>query len=120
MISQSITNADLNAIANNNNTKVVTGQKALYAGLSIQGIGYEPELVGALFANKVGSISKPIKGRNAVYIIEVTKVEEEKSKADLTDEKLNLQSQSISYANGASYNALNDVADVVDNRANFY
>jgi len=120
LISNKITNSDLDAIAKNNDIKVVPGQKALYAGLSIQGIGYEPELVGAIFANKLGSVSNPIIGRNAVYIIEVTAVEDEKSKEDLSQEKLSIQTQLISYSNSASYNALNEAADVVDNRADFY
>ena len=120
LISKNITGSDLNEIAKNNDVKVVPGNKAIYAGLSIQGIGYEPELVGAIFANKLGSISKPITGRNAVYIIEVTGVEEQDLKEDFSQEKLNLQTQLVSYSNGASYNALNDAADVVDNRADFY
>ena len=100
--------------------EVVSDQKATFGSLSIQGIGYEPELVGSLFANKIGVPSSPIKGRNAVYVVQVTAIDEVQSNGDYTDQKLNLQKQSISYANNAAYNALKKAADVQDNRVDFY
>jgi peptidyl-prolyl cis-trans isomerase D len=119
-ISKGITNSDLVSIASANATTVVSDQEATFANLSIQGIGYEPELVGGIFANKVGAISSPITGKNAVYIVEVTAIEEAMSNVDLFSQKSKIQKQSRSYANSASYNALKEAADVQDNRVDFY
>ena len=71
-ISGAITGADLQSIATNNGQTVVSAQRANLANLSLQGIGYDPELVGSIFGTAVGSISSPIAGSGAVYVVEVT------------------------------------------------
>ncbi len=119
-ISNEITDSDLSIIALANSTNVVKGKKAIFANLSIEGVGFEPELVGAIFANNVGAVSSPIIGRDAVYVIEVTTFDEATLNGDLNAEKLKIQSQLGSYSNSASYNALKEAADVKDNRLEFY
>ena len=119
-ISASIKNSDLSAIASVNEVEVIKGQKATFSNLSIQGIGYEPELVGVAFSSQVGVLSAPIIGRNAVYVIEALAFDEKTSTEDFITQKLNIQKQAISYANNASYNALKEAANVKDNRVDFY
>ena len=119
-ISTSITAADLKTIATNNGQTVVNEQTANLANLSLQGIGYEPELVGAIFGTTVGSVSRPIEGKNAVYIVEVTAKDEVRVPGDFTQQKQKEQKDAAAYANGAAYKALNTEADVKDNRSDFY
>jgi peptidyl-prolyl cis-trans isomerase D len=119
-ISASITAADLKAIATNNGQTVVTAQRANLANLSLQGIGYEPELVGAIFGTTVGAVSSPIQGVNAVYIVEVTAKDEIRDAGDFTKQKQEVQKGAAAYANGATYKVLNTAADVKDNRSDFY
>lgn len=119
-ISKSIKTSDLASIASANDTSVVSGQKTTFANLNLEGIGYEPELVGGIFANKVGAVSSPIRGRNGVYVVQVTAIDKATSQADFGVQKLNMQTQASSYANNASYNALKKAADVQDNRVDFY
>ena len=119
-ISKSIKTSDLASIASANDTSVVSGQKTTFANLNLEGIGYEPELVGGIFANKVGAVSSPITGRNGVYVVQVTAIDKATSQADFGVQKLNMQTQASSYANNASYNALKKAADVQDNRVDFY
>ena len=90
------------------------------ANLSLQGIGYEPELVGAIFGTAVGSVSRPIEGKSAVYIVEVTDKDEVIDSRDLTQQKEAVQKNAAAYANGAAYKVLNTEADVKDNRSDFY
>jgi peptidyl-prolyl cis-trans isomerase D len=111
---------DLATIATNNSTTVVSAQKATLANLSVQGIGYEPELVGSIFGTLVNTTSAPITGKNAVYVVEVTAVDEVKSTGDFTQQKANIVRQASSAASGQSYNALKEDADVIDNRSDFY
>jgi peptidyl-prolyl cis-trans isomerase D len=119
-ISESIKHTDLASIASANSTTVIRNQEANFTNLSVTGIGYEPELVGGIFANQTGVVSSPIRGRNAIYIVEVTKIDTVISKGDYAAEKIKLEKQASSYANNASYNALKDAANVKDNRVDFY
>ena len=119
-ISESVVDSDLSAIAESNSIKVINNKQAVFSNLSIDGIGYEPELVGAIFSNKSGLISAPIIGKNAVYFVEITNFDKRQSDDNLSVQKSSLQNQAISYANNVSYNALKDAANIKDNRVDFY
>ena len=119
-ITAAITGADLAAIAANNGQTVVNAQRANLANLSLQGIGYEPELVGSIFGTDVGSVSSPIAGTNAVYVIEVTAKDDAKTSGVFSQQKQAVQKGAAAYANGAAYKVLNTEADVTDNRSDFY
>ena len=118
-ITAAITGANLAAIATNNGQTVVNAQTANLANLSLKGIGYDPELVGSIFGTAVGSISSPISGANAVYVIEVTAKGDAKTTGDFTKQKQELKKGAAAYANGAAYKVLNTEADVKDNRSDF-
>ncbi len=118
-ITASITGDDLVAIAANNGQSVVNAQRANLANLSLQGIGYEPELVGSIFGTAVGSVSSPIAGANAVYVVQVTAKDDAKNTGDFTKQKQEAQKGAAAYANGAAYKVLNTEADVKDNRSDF-
>ena len=78
------------------------------------------ETVGAIFASKVDVVSSPIIGQNAVYVIQVSAIDEPTSNGDFTAQKSNIQRRVISNATKESYNALKEAANVQDNRADFY
>jgi peptidyl-prolyl cis-trans isomerase D len=118
-ITAAITGNDLVAIASNNGQTVVNAQRANLANLSLQGIGYEPELVGSIFGTAVGSVSSPIAGANAVYVVQVTAKDDPKTTGDFTKQKQEVQKGAAAYANGAAYKVLNTEADVKDNRSDF-
>ena len=119
-ISANIKPSDLATIAANHGQTVVSSQRANLSNLSLQGIGYEPELVGSIFAINVGAISNPIEGKNAVYVIEVTAKDDAKTSGDFTQQKQEIQKGAAAYSNGAAYKALNAEANVKDNRSDFY
>ena len=119
-ITAAITGDDLAAIATNNGQTVVSAQRANLANLSLQGIGYEPELVGSIFGTAVGSVSSPIAGANAVYVVQVTAKDDAKTNGDFTKQKQEVKKGAAAYANGAAYKVLNTEADVKDNRSDFY
>ena len=118
-ITAAITGDDLVAIATNNGQTVVNAQRANLANLSLQGIGYEPELVGSIFGTAVGSVSSPIAGANAVYVVQVTAKDDAKTTGDFTKQKQEVKKGAAAYANGAAYKVLNTEADVKDNRSDF-
>jgi peptidyl-prolyl cis-trans isomerase D len=119
-ISANIKAADLATIATNHGQTTVSGQRANLANLSLQGIGYEPDLVGSIFATNIGAISKPIEGKNAVYVIEVTTKDDAKNIDDFIQIKQEIQKGAAAYVNGAAYKVLKTEADVKDNLSDIY
>ena len=120
-ISKSIQADNLEGIAANQRQKVIQAKTANLSDLSIQGVGYEPELVGAIFAANSSSISIPIKGQNAVYVAEVISKDDFVSSFDKAiQKKQELQQGYSAYSIGAVYNVLKTKADIKDNRSDFY
>ena len=120
MISEGIIASDLATIASNNNTTVVNAKQINFVNLSVQGIGYEPELIGSVFGLETGVISSPIEGKSAVYIVEVTAKDEAKTSGNFTQQQTKMKTEAQTYSNGAVYNALKSIAEVKDYRSDFY
>jgi peptidyl-prolyl cis-trans isomerase D len=119
-ISQSIIKgSSLNEIAKINGTSIVSSQNATFSNDNLVSIGYEPELLGSIFGSKIGDISPPIIGRNAVYVIQVNS-EDEAVLGNNSQQKKQLKNQEISNANRATINVLKDAADVKDYRVDFF
>ena len=91
-----------------------------FANLSVQGVGYEPELIGSVFGLEKGVVSKPIEGKSAIYIVEVTAIDEAKTSGDFTQQQAKMQQEGQTYSKGAVYNALKSAANIKDNRSDFY
>ena len=119
-ISANIKATDLATIAANHVHTVVSAQRTNFSNSTLHGIGYEPSLVGSIFATKLGAISKPIAGKNAVYVIEVTAKDDAKTSGDFTQQKQEIQKGAAAYAINAAYKALKTAADVKDNRVNYF
>ncbi len=119
-ITQSIKNNGLDQIANNHQQSIVYSKTATLSNLSIEGVGYEPELVGAIFAYEISDISRPIEGKNAVYVVEITAKNDVQNYKEFNKNKNQLQQAASNYSVEAAYNTLNTDAEVVDNRSEFY
>ena len=109
----------LTEIAKTNGTTIVSNQNATFSNDNLVSIGYEPELLGSIFGSKIGDISSPIIGRNAVYVIQVNS-EDEAIIGNNSQQKKQLKNQEISNANRATINVLKDAADVKDYRVDFF
>ena len=86
---------------------------------SVNAIGYEPVINGAASALNVNQVSKPIAGRNGVYMIELTGVTGGENQ-DVEAEKLSLYQNASYRANYQAYQTLKDNSDIVDKRSKFY
>ena len=120
IITEAVKATDLNTIALNNNTTVISEKQINFASLNIQGIGYEPELIGTVFGLEKGVVSNPVEGKNAIYIVEVTKIDEVSKSGDFTQQQTKMEQERQTYSSGAVYNALKSAANVKDNRSDFY
>ena len=88
--------------------------------LSISGDNWDVTSTWASSDPHPFSISSSITGNYAVYVVEVTAIDDEKLEGNFSQQKTNIVNQSSSAANGQSYNALKEDADVIDNRSDFY
>lgn len=120
IITERIAATDLNTIASNNNTTVLNTNQINFANPSVQGLGYEPELVGSVFGLTKGVVSETIEGRSAVYIVEVIDIDEARTSGDFTQQQIKMQKQGQTYSNSTVYNALKSAAKIKDNRSDFY
>ena len=111
---------DLAAIAQKAGLQVQTANGLNYAAFSLPKIGFEPEVQGKIFSLSQGDMSRPIEGRNGVYVVAVESVTEVPQEADLTVNKMQLQSGLQSRVNYQVFEALKEHAKVKDNRYLFY
>jgi len=109
-------NQNLEVIAKKGNTDVKTAE-VIFANPSIQGGGYEPEVIGSLFSGvKDGKTTLPLTGNAGVYVIRVNKT----IKAPATTTYETERKQMVSQARGSvaqdAMGALRKKANVYDNR----
>lgn len=99
-----------------------TVQKAelTFANPQITGAGYEPNVVGVVFSGlKDGAMSKPLEGKQGVYVIRVDKTLKAPATENYDAEKGQLLSTNKAKVQGDATKALVDRANVVDNRRFF-
>jgi peptidyl-prolyl cis-trans isomerase D len=86
---------------------------------SVNAIGYEPAVNGAVAKLQVAQQSNPIVGRNGVYIVQLTDKTGSTS-GDIRAEKKSLFQNSSYRASYQAYETLKKNAEIVDNRYKFY
>ena len=111
---------DLDRIAKSNNQVVVQGAVANMNDMTIQKVGYEPKLVGAVFGLESSVLSPPVKGKNAIFYFNVVSKDEKVSTNNTLQIKRDIKKSDFANAQGAVYNVLKDNANVKDYRSEFY
>ena len=111
--------SNINALAAKLNTKVDTASQVNFTSASIAKLGNEPSVIAAIALSPKGALSKPIKGNQGVYFINVTETVPNISKYDEKNTILQLTTREL-YSVYRSLDALMDKYEVKDNRKNFY
>jgi len=107
---------DLNKLAKEGNTEVKTAE-ITFANPSIQGAGYEPEVVGSLFsALKDGQTTIPLVGNIGVYVIRLNKTTKAATAANYDKERTQMVAQARGALQSTIRTALQKRAVVLDNR----
>lgn len=101
---------------------VLSVENVVLANPVIPGVALEGAVVGAVFGLQPNTPSRAIEGRQGVYAVEVTNFSNPKA---LTGEELIAKQKEISTSRlqrawGAIFQALQDKADIDDNRIRFY
>lgn len=111
--------SDLNALAQQTNTTVLSVDGLAFNDPSIPGLGQEQKLQGTAFALNVGEVSSPIEGTRGVYVIKIT-YKGDQPINDLTTYKLQSETRERSTKGYQVSNALRESSDITDNRAILY
>ena len=120
LIRQSISNTEINTVANNQNVSVKAASAVTMANPTIAGAGTEPKVVGVAFGLKAGETSGLIDGDKGVYMVKVTAVNNAPELQDYSSFANTLNMSTLSSLNTNVYNALKNEADIEDNRATFF
>lgn len=123
MLKKKITDAkaaNIDALATKLNVPVMGMGPVSFANPNLNGVGFEPAVAGKAFTMAAGKMSDPIVGNNAVYVIQIDKINAAPPLKDYSVyAKMMAQRVYQKVANGLS-SAIIDKADIEDNRSNFY
>lgn len=88
---------------------------------NIKGYGIENDVIGRVFGTKDGGEFGPLRGNGAVFLVKVNKITRVSDQDNYNDVISKLQNSFLNRVNqGAVYTALEDAADIQDNRVRFY
>jgi len=110
---------DINALAAKLQLSVDSANQINFATTTLPKVGFEPSVIAAIALGKQGQVSKPIKGNQGVYVVNVTKQVSATNKLDEKAEMEALTTRQL-YSVYRSVDALIGNYEIVDNRKNFY
>ena len=111
---------NLNDVAGKFNLNIVRNQKAKLSSLSVDQLGYVPEVIGTVFSTEVSKLSNPIKSQSSVNLISVVSKDQYRSEGDFSAEQKSLFEKIKSYTATASFKSLENDANLIDNRSDIY
>lgn len=113
-------NDNLFDIARALNTSVKTASNVTFSAYQIQGIGYEPKVIGTAYSLEEGEQEGPIRGNTGAYMLKLTSMQEPQGEKNIYVNKNNIESNYERRVNFQMYNAIKDAAEFVDKRSKFY
>ncbi|MBS3994031.1 MAG: peptidylprolyl isomerase [Bacteroidetes bacterium] len=119
ILKEKMSGTTLDAIAKANKTIVKNIANITQESPLLEGVGYEPAVVGALAVSKAGIVVKGIQGNQGVYAISVVNTE---VPAALPSYEVNRKNElrKLQSRGGQLYKALKDASDIKDYRTNVY
>ena len=87
---------------------------------NLPGAGAEPRVIGAAFALEEGSVSRPIKGQNGIFVVELARKEAAIIPEDLSATRRQLQTSLANRVPADVLQAIKNNARIEDNRTMFY
>ncbi|MFK7783360.1 SurA N-terminal domain-containing protein [Psychroserpens sp.] len=120
MIIDGITGTTVAEIAKNQGKASSRASAVNMKNPTLSGAGAEPKVVGAAFGLEQGGVSKPIVGNKGVYVVEVTKVNETTTLDNYQAIANRLSTTRTNAAQTKVFNALEETANMEDNRARFF
>lgn len=112
--------ATLQSVAQSLGKTVATAENLTLANPIIPGVAMEPAVIGAAFGSEVNKPVGPVKGNQGVYVVQVNGFVNPEVPADLSAQKLQIAQGHAQRVWAQTFQALQDRAKIVDNRARFY
>ncbi|MBN2787665.1 MAG: SurA N-terminal domain-containing protein [Paludibacteraceae bacterium] len=111
--------ADITTLATQLALKVDSAKEVNFEGSSFGVVGYEPAVIAQASMSSLNKLSKPIQGKQGVYVLQAYKIFTNPVQFDPKMDKLGL---TMRYANAAygAIDALKEKSEIVDNRSRFY
>ena len=117
LITQMLKYKTMLALAKASNTTIMNAEIS-FSNPQITGGGYEPEIIGALFASVIKDKKRtlPLKGKTGVYVIQIDKTTKAPTAANYKIEREQMYTALKGSVQGQALGALRKKADIVDNR----
>ena len=113
---------DINVLADKLNSNVVDAGEVFFGNpyLMVREAGVQPAVVALATITDEGKIAGPVKGNNGVYVIQVNSITigKEPNQTDLYFTKMQMNTNKG--LRNEAQEALKEMSDITDNRANFF
>lgn len=119
MIAAQMEGDSLEAIAEATEGTVRSVENVEWSAFYLPEVGVEPQLVGAISASEVGTLSQPVEGVNGVYRFVVTDAQTT-GVATEESEKVRLEADAVNFVMQRTMQALNEESDITDMRVKFF
>lgn len=113
--------SSIDELGNELNLNVQSASGIRFTSFSVPGAGNEPKLIATALTSEINQLSAPVDGENGVYIVEVENINEPENQFDNFDmTRTYIQRNYVNRAMRSTFQTLMDLADIKDNRGNFY
>ncbi len=112
--------SNLDQVAQKLGVAAVPLQNIVFANPVIPGVAQENKVIGAVFGSPVGKLSKAIQGSKGVYAFVLDALVNPAPLANTFKQKQTMIEGIAQRSLGAAFQALQDKADIKDNRVKFY
>ncbi|MCM2302275.1 MAG: peptidylprolyl isomerase [Flavobacteriaceae bacterium] len=119
LIKEKMVGSSLEEIAKATSTNVKLASLITQESPLLQGVGYEPAVVGTMASAKIGKVVNGIIGNQGVYAVSVTTREVPSALPNYELNRKNVLKQ-LQSRGGQLYNALKEATDIKDYRTNVY
>ena len=120
LVSKMEDSSNLEELSELYNINIFKDVKAQLSLLSVNNLGYVPEVIGTVYATEVGETSSPIKSKNSLIFVRVNSRDQYRSEGDFSQEQSSMLDKIKNYAITSSFKALQDDANLIDNRSEVY
>jgi hypothetical protein len=120
VLKSKITSTDLNAISQQFSVSIDTIENANFGLSALKNIGEEPEVLVTALSMEQGQTSRPIEGRNGVYVIRVLSKTDSSVPQNLAQMRRQATYQMANSADFELMSGLKRTAKIKDNRYTFF
>ncbi|KPL21188.1 MAG: hypothetical protein AMS23_09675, partial [Bacteroides sp. SM1_62] len=110
---------NIDELADEMGLAVMDANNVNFASVSVPSAGIEPNVIATASVLAPDQLSPPVQGNNGVYVIVVVNVIDPEE-TELASQKSRMASLRESQANYEAYQALQDAANIQDNRGKFF